>query len=95
MDWQMIGVFVAVVVNLIGVAWMLRDSLAKEREKTDEKIKLSEKTMKDDFVCKNVCKILHEVAERDTSRLEKKVDSLSEKIEVGMSNLLRMLEKKG
>ena len=81
MTAEIISLIIVIVVNLVGVAWMLRDALAKEREKTDLKIKASETEMKADFVCKNVCKVLHEVDERDKNRLEKKIDSILEKLD--------------
>lgn len=43
---------------------------------TKDELKEARKDLEDKFVCKNVCKVLHEQADKTMDRLEKKVDEI-------------------
>ena len=67
-----------------GAVWNLRGYIDKvivgERKECEANLEATKKEMKDDFVCKNVCKILHEQGEKTTDRIERKLDEIGKAI---------------
>lgn len=60
----------------------------------EAKIEKGQSSLKDDFVCKNVCKILHEQNDKNFERVEAKVDGLSTKFDEGMKEIVRLVSEK-
>lgn len=48
--------------------------------------------MKDDFVCKNVCKILHDQNDKNFERVEAKVDTLAVKFDEGIREIMKAMQ---
>lgn len=112
-EWvTIISVACAVLTSLIGGTWILRGSLAKERDAFDLKIgrtysrldqykdfiegkmEKQAKDLKDDFVCKNVCKILHDQNDKNFERVEAKVDTLAIKFDEGIKEIMKAMQER-
>jgi tRNA A37 threonylcarbamoyladenosine synthetase subunit TsaC/SUA5/YrdC len=50
------------------------------------------KDMKEDFVCKNVCKILHDQNDKNFERVEAKVDTLAVKFDEGIREIMKAMQ---
>lgn len=64
------------------------------KDAVDAKIEKESKELKADFVCRNVCKVLHEQNDRNFTRVETKVDSLAVKLEDGIRELIKAMQDK-
>ena len=61
----------------------------------EAKITLQAKDLKEDFVCKNVCKILHEQNDKNFERVEAKVDTLAAKFDDGIKEIMKAMQNRG
>lgn len=60
----------------------------------EAKVENAKKDMKEDFVCKNVCKILHDQNDKNFERVEAKVDTLAVKFEEGIREIMKVMQEK-
>jgi hypothetical protein len=68
--------------------------LDQYKDYIEVKIEKQGKDLKDDFVCKNVCKILHDQNDKNFERVEAKVDTLAVKFDEGMKEIVRLMQEK-
>lgn len=61
----------------------------------EAKMKEERKDMASDFVCKNVCKILHDQNDKNFERVEAKVDTLAVKFDEGIREIMKAMQSRG